>query len=166
MPPCTSVQVDLVFKDMHIKVEYTMEDVGAGIQVEKLTISLANDNPDPKVETDSSVLVDGLYATQLSIPENKPYLNPALHLRPGGLGVDPLLALHVQQLAQLDGVVVVVNGLYATQLSIPENKPYLNPHILGDINGANADLDKLTRPGWTCSDPGCFSGSRWPPPRS
>ena len=38
---------------------------------------------------------------------------------------------------------MLVDGLYATQLSIPENKPYLNPHILGDINGANADLDKL-----------------------
>ncbi len=85
-------QIDALSEYMHIKVEYTMEDVGAGIQVEKLTISLANDNPDPKVETDSSVLVD---------------------------------------------------GLYATQLSIPENKPYLNPHILGDINGANANLDKL-----------------------
>ena len=69
-------QIDALSEYMHIKVEYTMEDVGAGIQVEKLTISLANDNPDPKVETDSSVLVDGLYATQLSIPENKPSLNP------------------------------------------------------------------------------------------
>ena len=69
-------QIDALSEYMHIKVEYTMEDVGAGIQVEKLTISLANDNPDPKVETDSSVLVDGLYATQLSIPENKPTLNP------------------------------------------------------------------------------------------
>ena len=69
-------QIDELSKYMHIKVEYTMEDVGAGIQVEKLTISLANDNPDPKVETDSSVLVDGLYATQLSIPKDKPSLNP------------------------------------------------------------------------------------------
>lgn len=69
-------QIDALSEYMHIKVEYTMEDVGAGIQVEKLTISLANDNPDPKVDTDTSVLVDGLYATQLSIPEEKPYLNP------------------------------------------------------------------------------------------
>jgi len=69
-------QIDALSEYMHIKVEYTMEDVGAGIQVEKLTISLANDNPDPKVETDSSVLVDGLYATQLSIPKDKPSLNP------------------------------------------------------------------------------------------
>ena len=71
-------QIDELSKYMHIKVEYTMEDVGAGIQVEKLTISLANDNPDPKVETDSSVLVDGLYATQLSIPKDKPVLNEYL----------------------------------------------------------------------------------------
>ena len=69
-------QIDELSKYMHIKVEYTMEDVGAGIEVEKLTISLANDNPDPKVDTDTSVLVDGLYATQLSIPKEKPYLNP------------------------------------------------------------------------------------------
>ena len=69
-------QIDKLSEYMHIKVEYTMEDVGAGIQVEKLTISLANDNPDPKVDTDTSVLVDGLYATQLSIPEEKPELNP------------------------------------------------------------------------------------------
>ncbi len=69
-------QIDKLSEYMHIKVEYTMEDVGAGIQVEKLTISLANDNPDPKVDTDTSVLVDGLYATQLSIPKEKPYLNP------------------------------------------------------------------------------------------
>lgn len=69
-------QIDSLSEYMHIKVEYTMEDVGAGIQVEKLTISLANDNPDPKVDTDTSVLVDGLYATQVSIPEKKPELNP------------------------------------------------------------------------------------------
>ena len=71
-------QIDALSEYMHIKVEYTMEDVGAGIQVEKLTISLANDNPDPKVDTDTSVLVDGLYATQLSIPEEKPVLNEYL----------------------------------------------------------------------------------------
>lgn len=71
-------QIDELSKYMHIKVEYTMEDVGAGIEVEKLTISLANDNPDPKVDTDTSVLVDGLYATQVSIPEEKPVLNEYL----------------------------------------------------------------------------------------
>ena len=71
-------QIDALSEYMHIKVEYTMEDVGAGIQVEKLTISLANDNPDPKVGTDTSVLVDGLYATQLSIPEEKPAFNEYL----------------------------------------------------------------------------------------
>lgn len=71
-------QIDALSEYMHIKVEYSMEDVGAGIEVEKLTIYLGDANPDPKVETDSSVLVDGLYATQLSIPEKKPVLNEYL----------------------------------------------------------------------------------------
>lgn len=71
-------QIDALSEYMHIKVEYSMEDVGAGIEVEKLTIYLGNSNPDPAVQTDSSVLVDGLYATQLSIPEQKPELNEYL----------------------------------------------------------------------------------------
>ena len=82
-------QIDALSEYMHIKVEYTMEDVGAGIQVEKLTISLANDNPDPKVETDSSVLVDGLYATQLSIPKDKPSLNPYIIPSADDLAANP-----------------------------------------------------------------------------
>lgn len=86
-------QIDSLSEYMHIKVEYTMEDVGAGIQVEKLTISLANDNPDPKVETDTSVLVDGLYATQLSIPEEKPELNPYMAMADADLPAPALKAL-------------------------------------------------------------------------
>lgn len=82
-------QIDELSTYMHIKVEYSMEDVGAGIQVEKLTISLGNSNPDPKVETDSSVLVDGLYATQLSIPEEKPELNPYIIPSADDLAANP-----------------------------------------------------------------------------
>lgn len=69
-------QIDELSKYISIKVEYSYEDVGAGIQVEKLTISMDNSNPDPNVDTDSSLLVDGLYATQLSVPEEKPVINP------------------------------------------------------------------------------------------
>lgn len=46
---------------MKIDVKYTMEDVGAGLMVEKLTVSLANDDP-----THQYTLVEGEYATQLS----------------------------------------------------------------------------------------------------
>ncbi len=60
-------QIDALSEYMHINVVYTMVDIGAGRQVEKLTISLGNSNPDPSITTDSSVLIDGNYATQLSI---------------------------------------------------------------------------------------------------
>lgn len=70
-------QIDKLSEYMHIRVEYTMEDVGAGKQVEKLTIRLGNSNPDPSVTTDSSVLIDGLYGTQVSVPEKLPKTNPA-----------------------------------------------------------------------------------------
>ena len=69
-------QIDSLSQYLDITVQYSFEDVGAGIQVEKLTISLNDANPDPSVTTDSSVLVDGLYATQLSVPEERPALNP------------------------------------------------------------------------------------------
>ena len=68
-------QIDALSQYLDIKVEYSYEDVGAGIQVEKLTIKLNDANPDKSVHTDESLLVDGLYATQLSVPEQKPVLN-------------------------------------------------------------------------------------------
>lgn len=69
-------QIDALSEYMQIKVEYTMEDVGAGKQVEKLTISLGNANPDAKVHTDETVLIDGVYGAQISMPEKKPMPNP------------------------------------------------------------------------------------------
>lgn len=69
-------QIDELSKYISIRVEYSYEDVGAGVQVEKLTISMDNSNPDPTVTTDSALLVDGVYATQLSVPEEKPVINP------------------------------------------------------------------------------------------
>ena len=71
-------QIDKLSQYMDIDVVYSYEDVGAGIQVEKLTIYMGGANPDPNVTTDSSMLVDGLYATQISVPEQKPVLNPYL----------------------------------------------------------------------------------------
>ena len=60
-------QIDELSEYMHIKVEYSMEDVGAGKQVEKLTISLGDANPDPNSDTDETVLIDGIYGSQFSI---------------------------------------------------------------------------------------------------
>ncbi|MBD5133595.1 MAG: hypothetical protein HDT38_03840 [Clostridiales bacterium] len=69
-------QIDELSNYIQIKVEYTMEDIGAGKQVEKLTISLDNTNPDPGVHTDETVLIDGIYGSQISMPEKKPAQNP------------------------------------------------------------------------------------------
>ena len=68
-------QIDALSQYLDIKVEYSYESIGGGIEVEKLTIKLNDANPDPHVETDSSVLVDGVYATQLSVPQERPVLN-------------------------------------------------------------------------------------------
>ena len=66
--------LDELSQYMKIDVTYSMEDVGAGLKVEKLTVSLANE--------DKNTLVDGEYATQLSLftPQlsndpDKPYLD-------------------------------------------------------------------------------------------
>lgn len=69
-------QIDALSEYMHISVVYSMEDVGGGKEVEKLTISLGNSNPDTAVYTDSSVLIDGVFGTQVSMPEKVPQVNP------------------------------------------------------------------------------------------
>lgn len=62
-------QIDALSKYMQIDVTYSMEDIGAGQQVEKLTIRLGNANPDPNVDTDQTCLIDGIYGAQLEMPE-------------------------------------------------------------------------------------------------
>ena len=68
--------IDQLSEYMKIDVIYTEEDIGAGQTVDKLVIKLANANPDPDVKTDSSTLIDGIYATQLELPKVLPTLNP------------------------------------------------------------------------------------------
>ena len=62
-------QIDSLSEYMQIKVEYTMEDIGGGKQVEKLTISLGNANSDPNLHTDETVLIDGIYGSKLLCPD-------------------------------------------------------------------------------------------------
>ena len=66
-------QDDELSQYMKIDVIYTMEDIGAGQQVEKLTIKLGGANPDGTVTSDSSTLIDGPYATQLSVNADDNY---------------------------------------------------------------------------------------------
>ncbi len=60
--------LDELSQYMKIDVVYSMEDIGAGQMVEKLTVKLAGANPQPDTldpRTDRAVLVDGVHATQL-----------------------------------------------------------------------------------------------------
>ena len=74
-------KIDELSQYMKIDVVYTMEDIGAGMQVEKLTIKLAGANPDPAVTSDSSTLIDGSYAAQLSIDPDQNYTVTLSELR-------------------------------------------------------------------------------------
>ena len=68
--------IDRLSEYVKIDVTYSMEKVGPGAEVEKLTIRLDNANPDSSVHTDETVLIDGIYAAQLSID---PVLNEAAY---------------------------------------------------------------------------------------
>lgn len=60
--------IDQLSSYMKIDVTYEEEDVG-GQKIEKLVIKLGNANPDPNSPNDRAVLVDGIHATQLSVPD-------------------------------------------------------------------------------------------------
>ena len=69
-------QIDKLSEYIGIKVVYSEEDVGAGKMVEKLSIYLADKNPDGSVHTDEALLVDGIFGTQFEVPESRPSMNP------------------------------------------------------------------------------------------
>lgn len=81
--------IDQLSEYMKIDVIYTEEDIGGGDTVEKLIIKLGGANPDGAVETDSSTLVDGIYATQFSItqvPKPNPKYDPNAQAGAPGFG--------------------------------------------------------------------------------
>lgn len=102
--------IDQLSEHMAIDVTYSLEDIGVGQQVEKLTIKLGNKNPDPTVTTDSTVLVDGTYARQFSYDPDDNY-NVTLSAMTDTVGkVDP-----TQPEVKLDD-----NDLYGSLQSIRE----------------------------------------------
>jgi len=100
-----NVKIDELSEYVKVNVVYTMEDIGAGQQVEHLTISLADTNPDPAVTTDSTVLVDGIYGRELSMPETLPKENPDYNpdYTPGTTPPDPEVDLEAFKYLTEDG---------------------------------------------------------------
>lgn len=58
-------QLDALSAYMDIDVKYTMEDLGAGLQVEKLEVTLGTGSQDH--------LIDGVYGTQISVDKDNNY---------------------------------------------------------------------------------------------
>lgn len=71
-----NVLLDRLSEYMKVDVTYTTEDIGAGQTVEKLVVKLGNANPDDKVNSDETVLIDGIYARRFSLDKTMPMENP------------------------------------------------------------------------------------------
>lgn len=97
-------QIDTLSQYLHIKVVYSEEDVGSGQKVEKLSIYLNDDNPDNKVRTDESMLIDGVFGAQLSSPEKRVVINPYFgSTDPALKDVANFLYASTEQLKDADG---------------------------------------------------------------
>ncbi len=61
--------IDKLSELVDINVTYSEEEISPGLTVEKLTIRLGDANPDGSVETDESLLVDGIYCGKLILEQ-------------------------------------------------------------------------------------------------
>ena len=125
-------QIDELSSKLPISAVYTMEDIGGGKQIEKLSIYLNNANPDPSVHTDESMLVDGVYATQINIPEKLPLENPnwgketpADPANPGDYDPNFPTGEYRYYMTKADGTIVGTNDPALADQSDKDNSNYL-----------------------------------------
>lgn len=155
-----NVMIDELSQYMKIDVTYEAENIGGGQTIERLVIKLANANPDPTVTTDSSTLVHGIYATQVSIQQvpkpNPDYVENTTdpktqfkYLKSDGTGTD-----NENEAAQVDDPNY---SLTLDTLKDSKNRPKTTntrsstPISLGTVTGNTptppADYGKNPRPG-------------------
>lgn len=122
-------QIDKLSEYMKINVTYSMEDIGAGQQVEKLTITLGDANPNDAIETDTTVLIDGIFGAQIEAAPKLPEMNPSFNLTDEATG-DPLPNSEYLYIAK-DGYTVdgkpfgFTNDLSQAKISDVDNSNYL-----------------------------------------
>ncbi len=99
-----NLKIDQLSEYMKIKEEYNTEDIGAGQSVEKLIIRMGNANPDIAVDSDETVLIDGIYGAQISIlpKENPDYDKDADPAAAGVTVPDPADPAHSKYFKYLD----------------------------------------------------------------
>lgn len=119
--------LDELSQYVKIDVKYSMEDVGAGLEVEKLTVSLATG--------DKNTLVEGEFATQLSLssPERNPDYDPA-----DALNHPPYLDKDGHPTANRSDANMLENQNYGITLE-PMKDLDGEQQNLGDIYGTNLD---------------------------
>ena len=74
-------KIDELSRLIDINVTYSEEEIAAGLTVEKLTITLDDANPDASVTTDEAILIDGVFAAQITL-DKIPKENPAAKYDP------------------------------------------------------------------------------------
>ncbi|MCI8329169.1 MAG: hypothetical protein HFG02_06030 [Oscillibacter sp.] len=72
-----NVKIDELSKLVNIQVDYSMEEFSYGVEIEKLSIRLGNSNPDGGVETDSALLIDGIFSSQFILEQVPEARDPA-----------------------------------------------------------------------------------------
>ncbi|MEY8387082.1 flagellar basal body rod C-terminal domain-containing protein [Oscillospiraceae bacterium 38-13] len=64
-----NLAIDQLSELINIQVDYSVEEFSFGVEIEKLSIRLGNSNPDGSVETDSSLLIDGIYGSHINLDQ-------------------------------------------------------------------------------------------------
>ncbi len=139
--------IDELAKYVRINVEYTQEDLGQGLLVEKLVIKLAGDD---KLHPDqnNATLIDGIYATELSV---RPNANPD---EPDPLLIDLAALKDKNERIMKDSAAVqladntLYGGLQAERELLTERGEYATEQQLG-LSGdpLAADPDAATKRG-------------------
>ena len=78
-----NVQLDELSELIDINVIYDEEEITPGFTVEKLVVKLDDANPDASVTTDESLLIDGIFSSQLSFGTPELNKNYNENLKPG-----------------------------------------------------------------------------------
>lgn len=68
-------KLDKLSEYIKISAVYTTETIGPGKTIEKLIVKMGDANPDGMVSSDETVLIDGIYGSQISVIQD-PVLNP------------------------------------------------------------------------------------------
>ena len=126
-----NVLIDELSSYMKIDVRYSLEKIGDYGEVEKLTISLA-DSGTPPIE-----LINGIYGTQLSMPEESaarnPYYNPDL----------PTSNRFISSKSKLPDVIVYTN-MERDAMRMPGGDPVTNDAAGSDyLEGLDPPFDPL-----------------------